>query len=279
MTMPVRVNETLRDLPDRASIADAAALFKPNADLFILNGFPAEKHHQLKESDHLILIKKGEIPASEELEYLMAARHTPGIHARLKRASIGIAGCGGLGSTLAVSLARVGIGRLVIADFDIVEPSNLNRQQYFTDQIGLPKVEALQQNLKRINPGVIVEAHLVRLVPENIAAIFQNVEILIEAFDRADQKAMLVESAEKAFPGRPIILGLGMGGYGFNHLLHTRSVGNLHICGDEITEAGPNIGLMAPRVSITANLQANLALEILLGPDARLKQKLEEKPV
>ncbi len=143
---------------DGLTLGAVADLYKAGADVLILNGFPAPADTALSDGDELFLIRRGEVPTEEELEYLMAARHTPGVHARLKRAVVGIAGVGGLGSSVAVALARVGVGRLMIADFDVVEPSNLNRQQYFIDQIGSYKVEALASNLRRINPYVTVEA-------------------------------------------------------------------------------------------------------------------------
>ncbi len=131
----------------------------------------------------------------------MAARHTPGIHARLKQACVGIAGAGGLGSAVAVALARIGVGRLIIADFDLVEPSNLNRQQYFIDQIGFYKVAALTQNLQRINPYISVEPHQALLGPDNIPQLFAPCSVVVEAFDRADMKAMLVDTVLSCLPG------------------------------------------------------------------------------
>ncbi|HXE97016.1 MAG TPA: sulfur carrier protein ThiS adenylyltransferase ThiF, partial [Dongiaceae bacterium] len=193
--MKVRINEQAAVIEDGLTLGAVAEQFKAGTDVLILNGFPAPPDTELNDGDELFLIRRGEVPTEEELERLIAARHTPGVHARLKPASVGIAGVGGLGSAVAVALARVGVGRLVIADFDVVEPSNLNRQQYFIDQIGSCKVDALACNLRRINPYVTVEAHRVMLDPENIPAIFSDCSILVEAFDRADMKAMLVNAA------------------------------------------------------------------------------------
>lgn len=182
----------------------------------------------------------------------------------LQSAKIGIAGAGGLGSNIAVSLTRAGIGKLVVADFDKVEPSNLNRQQFFMQQIGLPKVEALAQNLQKISTFTQIEKHQLKLSRENIPDIFSKVDILIEAFDKAEMKQMLIETWLSEFPDKPIIVASGLAGWGKNELLHTRKINNLYICGDEQTELKSGISPMAPRVAIVANMQANLALEILL---------------
>jgi sulfur carrier protein ThiS adenylyltransferase len=191
----------------------------------------------------------------------MMARHTPGVHAKIKGATVGIAGLGGLGSSVAVALARLGVGRLILADFDVVEPSNLNRQQYFIDQLGLTKAEALEDNLKRINPYVEYEAHCIRLTSENIPTLFAEADVLVEAFDRADQKAMLLQS----FQDKPIVAASGLAGYGSGETIGVRKMGErIHIVGDLETGAAPGCGLMAPRVGIAAHMQANVVLRLLL---------------
>ena len=144
------------------------------------------------------------------------ARRDPAVLAVLRQSSVGIAGAGGLGSNVAVALARAGIGRLVIADFDRIEPSNLNRQQYFVDQVGERKVEALRENLLAVNPYSLYEIHDVRINRRNAAKIFGRVDVLVEAFDRAEAKEMLIESSLSHFPGRPIVAASGLAGYGRN---------------------------------------------------------------
>ncbi|RME36339.1 MAG: sulfur carrier protein ThiS adenylyltransferase ThiF [Deltaproteobacteria bacterium] len=257
---------------ERAIETDAESLFalrdrlKPDADIVICNGFPADTDVPLSDGDRVVLIRRGEIPPVEELEALLMARHTPGVHEKVRNAVVGIAGAGGLGSAVAVALARIGIGALIIADFDIVEPSNLNRQQYFVDQLGRPKVSALADNLKRINPYVRVEPHQVRLTPDNIPAIFAGVDVLVEAFDRADQKAMLLESFRLAFPQKPVVAASGLAGYGPANTVITRRRGeNFYLVGDETSAACPGQGLMAPRVGVAAHHQANAVLRLLLG--------------
>jgi len=182
----------------------------------------------------------------------------------LRRSAVGIAGAGGLGSTVAVALARAGVGRLVIADFDRVEPSNLNRQQYFVDQVGRVKVEALKENLLRVNPFSVYEVHELRLTRRNAAVIFKAVDVLVEAFDKAEAKEMLIEACLRRFPGRPIVAASGLAGYGGNNKLHTRRMGNLYICGDEASQPPRGVSPMAPRVGVVAHLQANLAVELLV---------------
>jgi sulfur carrier protein ThiS adenylyltransferase len=269
--MKIYLNEKHIKVEKGAKVADLVKQHKPGAEVCVLNGFPCLLEQTVSEGDRLVLIKKGEVPSRNELEHLLCARHTPGVAEKLKKSCVGLAGCGGLGSTAALALARAGVGRLVLADQDVVEPSNLNRQQYFVYQIGLPKVEALKEVVKKANPFVKVETHHLRIIPENVVSLFGKCDVIIEAFDMADQKQMLAETVLTKIPQIPLIIGSGMAGYGANNLLRTRHTGKLYICGDEQSEAGPGFGLMAPRVGVAACMQANQALEILLGPDPRIK--------
>lgn len=200
----------------------------------------------------------------KESEKQFLSKHDPEIIPVLKKSVVGIAGAGGLGSNVAVSLARVGVGTLIIADFDKVEPPDLNRQQYFIEQIGKTKVEALLENLKKINPYSEYQVHNVEISENNVSKIFLRADILVEAFDMAEMKKMLIESWISQFPEKPIIAASGLAGFGKTEKLHTRKIGNLYICGDEETECKKGISPMAPRVAIVANMQANLVLELLL---------------
>jgi sulfur carrier protein ThiS adenylyltransferase len=183
----------------------------------------------------------------------------------LKNKTVGIAGCGGLGSNCGVALARIGIGKLVIADFDIIEKSNLNRQYYFIDQIGKLKAETLKENIARINPEVEVEAHTVKLDDSNIPLLFRNCDIIVEAFDRPEMKELLLKSVSQFFPDKYLVMGIGMAGWGMNHLIEEKRYDKMIICGDELTEISENCPPLAPRVGIVANMQANAVLELLLG--------------
>ncbi|MBT1073593.1 sulfur carrier protein ThiS adenylyltransferase ThiF [Pelotalea chapellei] len=266
--MLIQINERQAQIPDGLTLAEVADLHRPGADVLILNGFPAARETSVQEGDELFLITRGEQPAEEELEALMAARHTPGVHRRLKAATVGIAGVGGLGSAVAVALARIGIGRLIIADFDVVEPSNLNRQQYFIDQIGCFKVDALADNLRRINPYVRVETHQVLLDPLNTPTIFAPCSIVVEAFDRADMKAMLVNTVLAEMSGVHVVAASGLAGFGPNNSIITRRAARrLYVAGDAVSEAQPGNGLMAPRVAIAAGHQANQVVRIILGEE------------
>ena len=182
----------------------------------------------------------------------------------LQHKIVGIAGAGGLGSNCAVALARVGTGTLIIADFDVVSESNLNRQYFFYDQIGKPKADALKENIQRINPSVKVIPHNICLTKDNIPVLFRDCDVIVEAFDLAGQKEMLIETVLTEFPDKPLVVGLGMAGWGNNDVIHCRKVDNMFICGDEVSEITPDLPPIAPRVGIVANMQANVVLDLLL---------------
>lgn len=236
------------------------------ADLLIINGYPVNLDRELHAGDHVVMIERGTTPSAAELETLMMARHTPGVHQKIKHARIGIAGAGGLGSLVAIALTRTGVGQLIIADFDVVEPSNLNRQQYFIDQIGMPKVTALRDILARINPNTEIKTFNLKVTPENLGDIFGKVDILVEAFDAADQKAMLTNCFLENFPAKALVAASGIAGYGPSNTIRTAKISaNFYLCGDGITAAEPGCGLMAPRVGIAAHHQANAVLRLLLN--------------
>jgi sulfur carrier protein ThiS adenylyltransferase len=185
-------------------------------------------------------------------------------HATLKKLQdvcIGVAGCGGLGSNAAVALARAGVGKIILVDFDTVELSNLNRQYYFQQDIGSPKAEALKNHLLAINPAVTVVAYTAKVTSDNIVDLFSPAELLIEAFDTVDAKMMLIEQWMTLFPERGIVSGSGMAGVGHLDELHLRKMGNLYICGDEKRDMSE--GFSAARVAIVANMQAETALNVL----------------
>jgi len=264
----IKVNEKKVSIPPNFSLFDLKNQFKPNADVVIYNGFPANSDRPLKEGDEIVFIKKGEIPSPEEFECFMTARHTPGIHQKIKKSVVGIAGLGGLGSTIAIALARIGVGKLILVDFDVVEPSNLNRQQYFVHQIGMLKVEALQKNVAAINPYVKIQVSQEKLDRNNVERIFKEAEVVVEAFDHAEEKAMLINAVSEKMPDKYIVAASGVAGYGDNNEIKTvRFSSKIFIVGDQQTAAQPGVGLMAPRVGIVAHHQANTVLRILLGEE------------
>ncbi len=186
------------------------------------------------------------------------------LYEKLKNKCVGIAGAGGLGSNCAVALARVGIGKLIIADYDVISYSNLNRQYYFSDQIGKPKVLALKENIAKISSFTEIETHNLKLTKETIIEIFKNCDIIVEAFDLAEMKKMIIETVISHFPEKYIVSGLGMAGWGNNNTLCTKQYDKLFICGDGTSEISDNYAPLAPRVAIVANMQANQVLELLL---------------
>ncbi len=183
----------------------------------------------------------------------------------LGRKTVGIAGAGGLGSNCAVALARVGIGKLVVADFDRVTRKNLNRQYYFNDQVGQQKVYALADTMYFINMDMKIVPVNKKLTPQNIGTIFKDCDVIVEAFDLAEMKQMLIETVQMLWPERPLVTGLGMAGWGDSNSIRTTRVDNLYICGDGVSETGPEAPPIAPRVGMVANMQANVVLEILLN--------------
>jgi sulfur carrier protein ThiS adenylyltransferase len=186
------------------------------------------------------------------------------IRAILSQKTIGIAGAGGLGSNCAASLLRSGIGKLIIADFDTVSDANLNRQFYFHDQIGEIKVNALRENLLRINPFASLQMHAVKITPDNIDFLFSTCDVIVEAFDSASEKEMLINYILTNYPEKPLVAASGLAGWGRVEALTVIRSGNLYVCGDEESEAGDTNPPLAPRVNIVSNLQADKVLEILL---------------
>jgi sulfur carrier protein ThiS adenylyltransferase len=183
----------------------------------------------------------------------------------LSKKTVGIAGAGGLGSNCAAALARVGIGKIIICDFDIISKDNLNRQYYFYEQIGQKKVFTIEENIHYINPKVKIESHDIKLDPHSIKRIFRHCNVIVEAFDLADMKQMIIETVLTELPQIPLITGIGMAGWGNNNNIKMRKVDNLYICGDEKSEIAEDLPPMAPRVGIVANMQANTVMEILLN--------------
>ncbi|HHV65728.1 MAG TPA: sulfur carrier protein ThiS adenylyltransferase ThiF [Peptococcaceae bacterium] len=235
-------------------------------DLVILNGYQIEEDYPLAENDVVTIIPKGVLPQKEELESMMMARHTPYVHEKLKKGKVAIAGLGGLGSNIAVMLARIGVGQLLLVDFDIVEPSNLNRQSYYLSHLGMPKTIALKQQIAQINPFIRVETVTTKVTEDNVPELFSGYDIICEAFDKAKEKAMLVNTVLEKLPGIKIVAASGMAGYESSNLIQTRrAMKNLYICGDLENGAKVGRGLMAPRVQICAGHQANMVLRLLLG--------------
>ncbi|MCP3968304.1 MAG: sulfur carrier protein ThiS adenylyltransferase ThiF [Lentisphaerae bacterium] len=182
---------------------------------------------------------------------------------KIEDVHVGIAGAGGLGSNCAVNLVRSGFKKFSIADFDKVEPSNLNRQFFFADQVGLPKVEALADNLKRINPDIELNILNKRLVAENVNDFFADCPIVVEAFDCAKAKTMLIEAL--AGSGKLLIAASGLAGWGDADELVTRKFSdNFYLVGDSTSGIESGLPPCAPRVSVASAKQANIILQHVL---------------
>ncbi len=217
------------------------------ADVTILNGFQTADDLPLHEGDLVTLIQKGVMPDKQELESMMCARHTPQVHQKVKAAQVAIAGLGGLGSNIAILLARTGVGKLFLVDFDTVEPSNLNRQNYYIEHLGLPKTQALKQQIQQINPFIKVQTKQTCVTEHNAYELFAEYPIVCEAFDNPQSKAILVNTILEQSPYTKLVCGSGMAGYESSNTIQTvRNFSNLYVCGDSISAAAIGNGLMAP---------------------------------
>lgn len=204
------------------------------------------------------------IPESEIVSTL-EARHGARVQQCLSQATVGIMGLGGLGSNLAVSLTRMGVGKMLMADYDIVELSNINRQYYFLSQIGEPKTAALENNLAAINPYLEREYIKEKLTENNIPRYFPGVDILVECFDQSDMKASALRVALNVLPGIPFVCASGLAGYGASNEIVTREIyPDVFMVGDSNSAAVSGFGLMAPRVAIAANHQANQVIKLII---------------
>ena len=192
-------------------------------------------------------------------------RHGEQVQAKLENASVGIAGLGGLGSNIALALARLGIRRLILVDFDCVELSNVNRQAYFLKHIGMPKTIALNTLIKEVNPFVEVVLHHKRVTRENALSLFEDLDVLVEAFDEPASKAALIETM-LIRSKIPLVAASGMAGsLSSNTIVTTKMRERFYLCGDKRTDSQDVNGLMVPRVLVAASHQANMVLRLLLG--------------
>lgn len=206
------------------------------------------------------------IPTKEELYQALAQRHGEQLQKKFNDASVAICGLGGLGSNIAIALARAGVGKLHLIDFDKVDVSNLNRQQYFAEQIGLYKTEALQSNLQKIAPYCQIKTDTVKVCEQNIASLLGEEQIICEAFDNAEQKAMLVNGVLTQLPDKCLVAGSGMAGIDTANKIVTRRVSKrFYICGDGKSDIADGNGLFGARVMVCAAHQAHTVLRIIAG--------------
>ena len=204
------------------------------------------------------------IPTKEEWIKALAERHGKELHQAFSSATVAICGLGGLGSNIAISLARAGIGKLILCDFDRVDITNLHRQQYKAEQIGMYKTVALAENLKEIAPYISLEIHTERITEDNAVTLLQDADIICEAFDNAEAKAMLTDIVLSELPDKYLVAASGMAGMGTTNSIKTRKItSRFYLSGDETSDVSDGIGLVAPRVALCAAHQAHTVLRIL----------------
>lgn len=196
----------------------------------------------------------------------LAERHGAELQARLEGSTVAICGLGGLGSNIAVALARAGVGRLILLDFDRVDLSNLNRQQYKAGQLGQYKTEALAENLTEIAPYITLERHSVLVTEDKLTELLGEAEVVCEAFDRPEAKAMLVNGVLEKLPEKYLVAASGMAGLGSPNAIRTRRVSkHFYLCGDGASDVAELGSLFAPQVMLCAAHQAQTVLRILAG--------------
>ena len=206
------------------------------------------------------------IPSKNEWMDALIARHGLDLHKRFSSATVAVCGLGGLGSNIAIALARAGIGKLLLIDFDRVDITNLHRQQYKANQIGLHKADALAENLLEIAPYTEIAAVTAKITEENFADLLKGADVVCEAFDNAEAKAMLVNGVLEQLPDCYLVAASGMAGMDTPNTIRTRKVmGRFYLCGDETNDVADTIGLVAPRVMLCAAHQAHTVLRILAG--------------
>ena len=206
------------------------------------------------------------LPTKEEWIKALAERHGEELQAAFSAATVAVCGLGGLGSNIAISLARAGIGKLILIDFDRVDITNLHRQQYKASQIGLVKTDALADNLREINPYIELETHTERITEDNAIRLLNDADIICEAFDDAECKAMLTNTVLSEMPDKYLVAASGMAGLGTTNSIRTRRItSRFYLCGDESSDVSDGIGLVAPRVALCAAHQAHTVLRILAG--------------
>lgn len=204
------------------------------------------------------------IPTKEEWNKALVERHGEDLQKNFSSATVAICGLGGLGSNIAILLARAGIGKLILIDFDKVDISNLHRQQYKASQIGMNKTDALRENLLEIAPYVALEMHTTCVTEENATHLLQGADIICEAFDNAEAKAMLTNQVLETMPDKYIVAASGMAGFGSANAIKTRKVMNrFYLCGDEQSDVETEGSLVASRVMLCSAHQAHTVIRIL----------------
>ena len=206
------------------------------------------------------------IPTKEEWNEALFERHGEDMQKKFSSATVSVCGLGGLGSNIAIALARAGIGKLILIDFDRVDITNLHRQQYKANQIGMNKTDALSENLKGIAPYVELDTHTICINEENATELLKDADIICEAFDNAECKAMLTNLVLERMPEKFFVAASGMAGMGSANSIQTRKiVKRFYICGDGLSDVEDVGSLVSSRVMLCAAHQAHTVLRILAG--------------
>lgn len=203
-------------------------------------------------------------PTQEEMRKALDERHSKALQDKLERSTVAICGLGGLGSNIAISLARAGVGHLILIDFDRVDITNLHRQQYKASQIGRYKTDALAENLREIAPYVKLTTHTQKISEENYAGLLSQADVICEAFDDAGAKAMLVNGVLETMPEKYLVSASGMAGLGPANTIKTRKITkHFYLCGDGVSDVADGMGLVSSRVMLCAAHEAHAVLRIL----------------
>ena len=204
------------------------------------------------------------LPTEQELTDALIERVGQKRQKLLQDSTVAICGLGGLGSNIAISLARAGVGTLILIDFDRVDITNLNRQQYKASQLGMEKSKALAENIREINPYIRLICHTARITAENLPALAGQAQVVCEAFDNAEEKSMLTEAVLTQLPGAVLVAASGMAGLGDPNEIRTRRISRrFYLCGDGSSDVDTLGSLFAPRVMLCAAHQATTVLRIL----------------
>ena len=206
------------------------------------------------------------IPSREVMREALNIRHGDDLQNKISAARVAVCGLGGLGSNIAIALARAGVGHLHLIDFDRVDLTNLNRQQYAVGQLGQYKTDALRETLSLVSPYCDVTCDTVRVTEENLPDLLKTEDYICEAFDRAEAKAMLVSGVLEHFPEKYLVAGSGLAGLGSANTIQTRRVSKrFYLCGDGTSDSSVGLGLVASRVLVCAAHEANMILRLIAG--------------
>ncbi len=206
------------------------------------------------------------IPTKEEFYQALIERHGADNQKKFDEAVVAICGLGGLGSNIATCLARAGVGHLILIDFDSVDVTNLHRQQYKINQVGIAKTDALKANLEEINPFIKIETHQVKMTEANSKSLIEKASIVCEAFDSAQNKAMLVNLVLEQMPEKYILSSSGMAGFNSANDISTRKVSKkFYMSGDGVSDVNDGIGLISSRVMVCGAHEAHMVIRILIG--------------